>query len=55
MIKSTKIKDSISKAERNLINLSTGKKKPKTEKEQKLTDQIQEIKRRGGKIYIPHD
>lgn len=49
------MKNTISKAERDLINLSTGKKKPKTEKDQKLTDQIQEIKKRGGKIYIPHD
>jgi succinate dehydrogenase flavin-adding protein (antitoxin of CptAB toxin-antitoxin module) len=49
------MKNTISKAERDLINLSTGKKRPKTEKDQKLADQIQEIKRRGGKIYIPHD
>jgi len=54
MIK-TKIKDSISASERDLINLSIGKKKPKNQKDQKLSVQIQEIKKKAGKIYIPHD
>jgi hypothetical protein len=50
-----KIKESISKDEKNLVNLSLGKKKPKTEKDKKHLAEIDEIKRRGGSLYIPHD
>ncbi len=52
---SSKIKESLSKGERDLINLSTGKKKPKTEKERKLHQEIEAIKKNRGTIVIPHD
>lgn len=51
----SKIKESISKGEKDLINLSLGKKKPKTEEDHKLLDDINKIKAKGGKIYIPYD
>ncbi len=54
MIK-TQVKNTISKGEKDLINLSIGKKKPKNDKDQKLVGQIEEIKKKGGQIYIPHD
>jgi len=52
---SSKIKESLSKGERDLINLSTGKKTPKTEKERKLLQEIETIKKDRGIIIIPHD
>lgn len=51
----TQIKHTITKGEKDLINLSIGKKKPKNEKDRKLSTQIEEIKKKGGQIYIPHD
>jgi hypothetical protein len=55
MIKTEKSKDALSKGERKLINLSTGKKKPTTESEKRLVKDIDNIKKKGGQIYIPHD
>jgi len=51
----TKLKNGISKGERHLINISIGKKKPKNEKDQKLLNEIDRIKKNGGTIIIPHD
>jgi hypothetical protein len=50
-----KVKSNISKGERNLINISLGKKKPKNEKDHKLLNEINRIKKNGGTIIIPHD
>jgi hypothetical protein len=51
----TKLKDSMSKGERNLINLSIGKKKAKTKEDRNNLEEIENIKKKGGRIYIPHD
>jgi len=55
MINSNKLKSNISKGERNLINITLGKKKSKTEKDEKLRKEIEEIKNKGGQVHIPHD
>jgi succinate dehydrogenase flavin-adding protein (antitoxin of CptAB toxin-antitoxin module) len=55
MIRQNKLKNIISKGEKNLVNLTIGKKKAKTKEDQKLLDEINEIKMRGGQVYIPHD
>jgi hypothetical protein len=55
MIISNKLKSNISKGERNLINITLGKKKSKTEKDEKLRKEIEEIKKKGGGVHIPHD
>lgn len=55
MIKNKKKQSDISQAERNLINLSTGKKKPTSESEKQLLAQIDKIKKKGGQIHVPHD
>jgi hypothetical protein len=55
MIKNSKTKSPVSKGERDLINMTVGKKKPKNARDEKLTREINEIKKKGGQIYIPHD
>jgi len=50
-----KRKSALSKGERDLINITTGKKKPKSERDEKLAREIKGIKERGGRVYIPHD
>ena len=55
MIKHNKLKDTLSKGEKNLLNLTIGKKKAKTENDKKLLQEITEIKKKGGQVYIPHD
>jgi uncharacterized protein YifE (UPF0438 family) len=50
-----KIKDAVTKDEKNLINLINGAKKPKTERDKRLAADIEKIKQRGGIVEIPHD
>ena len=45
----------LTKKEKDLIDLSLGKKKAETEHEKKLLKQIKEIKQKGSILYIPHD
>lgn len=51
----SKMKSTISKMERDLIDFSLGKKKPKTRWEKKLVKEIKAIKKEGGMIEIPCD
>jgi len=55
MIKNNNIKSPLSKSERDLVNMTTGKKKPKSARDQKLAREIDAIKKKGGQIHIPHD
>ncbi|MBK3516667.1 hypothetical protein [Carboxylicivirga marina] len=38
-----------------IIDFTNGTRKPKNKEEQRLYDQIQEIKRKGGTVWIPHE
>lgn len=55
MNKRAKVSISISKQEKDLINIVTGKKKSKNARDIKLSAEVKGIKRRGGQVYIPHD
>ena len=49
-------KDSgISKMERDALDLAFGRKKPKTKYEKKLLQDINEVKKKGGQLELPHD
>jgi hypothetical protein len=52
---SNKKNSSISKMERDALDLAFGRKKPKTKYEKKLLREINEIKKKGGQVEIPHD
>lgn len=45
----------LTKAERDIIEFSLSKKKPKTVRDRKLLKNIQEIAKRGGIIEVPND
>jgi hypothetical protein len=45
----------LTKAERDIIDFSLGKKKPRTVRERKLAKSIQEIVKQGGIIEVPND
>jgi predicted metal-dependent RNase len=38
-----------------IIDFTNGTRKPKNKEEQRLYDQIQDIKRKGGIVWIPHE
>ncbi len=48
-------RNSISKGEKNLIDLALGRKKPKSKRDKKLLQEINDIKKKGGQVEIPHD
>ena len=41
--------------ERQMLDLMSGKKKPKTKYEKQLLEQINQIKKEGGIVEIPYD
>jgi hypothetical protein len=45
----------LTKVERDIIEFSLSKKKPKTVRDRKLLKNIQEIAKRGGIIEVPND
>jgi hypothetical protein len=55
MKQATRVKASIPKSERTLVNLTNGKRKPKTAKDKKIIAELNARKKEGGMIYIPHD
>lgn len=41
--------------ERDALDLAFGRKKPKTKYEKKLLQDINEVKKKGGQLELPHD
>ncbi len=55
MSANNEFRNSISKGEKNLIDIAFGRKKPKSKRDKKLLQEINDIKKKGGQIDIPHD
>ena len=45
----------ISKSERLMLDLMSGRKKPKTKYEKRLLQQMKQIEKEGGIVEIPYD
>ncbi len=45
----------IGKMERLMLDLMSGRKKPKTKFEKRLTEQMKQIEKGGGMVEIPYD
>jgi hypothetical protein len=55
MFKHNKLKTGISRGEKKVLALATGKKKAKTEEDKKILKEIDDIKVKGRQLHIPHD
>ncbi len=53
--KRTKVTFEVDEYDQMIIDFTNGTRKPKNKEEQRLYDQIQEIKRKGGIVWIPHE
>lgn len=51
----TKIEQTASEQEKNLVNTAIGKKKEHSGKDKKQKEELDQIKRKGRYLHIPHD